>query len=432
MRTLAYVNFKTRTARESIKLKQRSGAVFRWEEIRPHVQLGYRKRRAKAGDWWLRVYEHGKYRTERLALADDGDLVADGDKVLNYDQAKEWVLKRSGDGAVTISKGTVGDAVALYIADMKTKDKPSVRGVEQRARLHIIPQLGSTVASKLRTADIVAWLNALAESPALYRAKVGGETERKVRSADDEEARRKRRASANKVLTILKSALNHSFRLGKISSDTEWRRVEAFEGVDAARPGYLLLDEAKRLVNASEPTSGFRNLVRAALETGCRYGELCRLKVGDFEHGEMIIRKSKTGRPRNVILSPDGVAFFAELVKGRKSSETLLLRSSKDYFGNVTVREWRKSEQDRPMVAACKAARLPNINFHALRHTWASLSVMNGLPLLVVSHNLGHTDTRMVEKHYGHLSKSHKHEAVENYAPRFGKVARSNVRVLAQ
>ena len=110
MRTLAYVNFKTRTARESIKLKQRSGAVFRWEEIRPCVQLGYRKRRANAGDWWLRVYEHGKYRTERLALADDGDLVADGDRVLTYDQARESVLKRSGDGAVTISKGTVADA----------------------------------------------------------------------------------------------------------------------------------------------------------------------------------------------------------------------------------------------------------------------------------------------------------------------------------
>jgi hypothetical protein len=180
------------------------------------------------------VYEGGKYKTERLALAGDGDIAADGDKVLTYGQAKERVRLRSGDGHVTISKGTVADAVALYIADMKTKDKPSVRGVEQRANLHIIPQLGSKLATKLSTADITAWRNALAESPALYRAKVGKEDDRKVREADGDEARRKRRASANKVLTILKSALNHSFRLGKISSNTEWRRVEAFEGVDAA------------------------------------------------------------------------------------------------------------------------------------------------------------------------------------------------------
>ena len=138
------------------------------------------------------------------------------------------MLKRSGDGAVTISKGTVADAVALYIADMKTKDKPSVRGVEQRARLHITPQLGSTLAPKLGLPNIVAWQNALAESPALYRAKFGGEDDRKKRVVgDNEDARRKRRASANKVLMILKSALNHSFRLGKISSDTEWRRAQS-------------------------------------------------------------------------------------------------------------------------------------------------------------------------------------------------------------
>jgi hypothetical protein len=36
------------------------------------------------------------------------------------------------------------------------------------------------------------------------------------------------------------------------------------------------------------------------------------------------------------------------------------------------------------------------INFHGLR----SLAVMNGMHLMVVARNLGHVDTRMVEKHY--------------------------------
>ena len=31
---------------------------------------------------------------------------------------------------------------------------------------------------------------------------------------------------------------------------------------------------------------------------------------------------------------------------------------------------------------------------------------MNGVPLLVVARNLGHSDTRMVEKHYGHLARA--------------------------
>jgi hypothetical protein len=32
---------------------------------------------------------------------------------------------------------------------------------------------------------------------------------------------------------------------------------------------------------------------------------------------------------------------------------------------------------------------------------------MNGVPLMVVAKNLGHADTRMVEKHYGHLAPSY-------------------------
>jgi hypothetical protein len=31
---------------------------------------------------------------------------------------------------------------------------------------------------------------------------------------------------------------------------------------------------------------------------------------------------------------------------------------------------------------------------------------MNSMPLLVVAKNLGHRDTRMVERHYGHLAPS--------------------------
>ncbi len=45
---------------------------------------------------------------------------------------------------------------------------------------------------------------------------------------------------------------------------------------------------------------------------------------------------------------------------------------------------------------------------------------MNGMQLMVVAKNLGHSDTRMVEKHYGHLSPSFVAEAVRKSAPRFG------------
>jgi integrase len=74
----------------------------------------------------------------------------------------------------------------------------------------------------------------------------------------------------------------------------------------------------------------------------------------------------------------------------------------------------------------------PPINFHGLRHTWASHAVMNGMPLMVVAKNLGHSDTRTVEKHYGHLAPSYISDAVRAHAPRFGATADRKIKKLGR
>jgi integrase len=51
-----------------------------------------------------------------------------------------------------------------------------------------------------------------------------------------------------------------------------------FANVDGARVRWFTKDECARLLNAYPPD--FRRLVRAALLTGCRYGELYRLEMG--------------------------------------------------------------------------------------------------------------------------------------------------------
>ena len=73
------------------------------------------------------------------------------------------------------------------------------------------------------------------------------------------------------------------------------------------------------------------------------------------------------------------------------------------------------------MLEACERGKIdPPATFHVMRHTWASHSVMNGVPLMVVARNLGHSDTRMVEQHYGHLAPSYVADAIRAGAPRFG------------
>jgi integrase len=91
-----------------------------------------------------------------------------------------------------------------------------------------------------------------------------------------------------------------------------------------------------------------------------------------------------------------------------------------------------KSEQQRPLSAACTAARIdPPVNFHGLRHTYASRLAMRGVPLAVIAAQLGHADTRMVEKHCSHLSRSYIADTVRASFGSLGIVQPSNVAPIA-
>ncbi len=194
------------------------------------------------------------------------------------------------------------------------------------------------------------------------------------------------------------------------------KRAHAFGGrrgaADAARVRYLQIDEAQRLIHASDPE--FRALVRAALATGARYSELANLRVADFnpDAGTVQVRASKSGKGRHIVLTEEGIRQFDGLCAGRTAIGWILLKGDGS--------KWLKSHQTRPMREACvRAGITPLASFHALRHTYASLSIMGGAPLLVVATNLGHSDTRMVEKHYGHLATGYIANEIRKAAPRF-------------
>jgi len=54
---------------------------------------------------------------------------------------------------------------------------------------------------------------------------------------------------------------------------------------------------------------------------------------------------------------------------------------------------------------------------------------MKGVPLAAIAAQLGHSDTRMVEKHYGHLAPSYVAETVRAAFGPLGLVGPSNVLV---
>ena len=225
------------------------------------------------------------------------------------------------------------------------------------------------------------------------------------------------------MLTILKAALNQAHQDGRIAAADAWAQVKPYRGVDSARLRYLSDDEARRLVNACR--ADFRMLVSAALLTGCRFGELKSLMVEDFnaDSGTITIRAGKSGKPRHVVLTDEGRQFFSHLRLRASPNSRLLTKAD--------GRPWSASDQQRPLTAGCIAARIAMITFHGLRHTYASRLAMKGVPLPVISAQLGHSDTRMVEKHYSHLSPNYVADTVRAAFDRIGLVPTDNVLELA-
>jgi integrase len=275
------------------------------------------------------------------------------------------------------------------------------------------------MVSKLTAKKIEAWHQALALEPPLARSKPGRkQNHRKAdKSADGV---RKRRATSNRILTVLKSALNHAWKSGHVTSDDAWRRVKPFKAVETARVRYLHEIECARLVNACEPA--FRDLVRGALLTGCRYSELAGLRVADFnaDAGIVTVRESKAGKPRHVVLSDEGQRLFAALTAGKLGDHPVFTRRD----GGL----WGPSHQLRPMLEASERAKLkPAISFHVLRHTHGSMLAMKGVPLGVIAKQLGHADTRMTEKHYAHLAPSYVADTIRAHFPDLGIAGGSTV-----
>jgi integrase len=421
-RSARHANLETRTGRA--RLKARRAPYF--VKVAKGLRLGY-YRGATAGTWIGRRYRgSGSYETEPLGLADD-TTEADGLKVLDYWEAQEAVRRwaernRLADVGLT-RRGpySVSDAVRDYLEEIAI-EKPSraVRDAKGTFESSILPELGHLLIENLTTDRLVQWRNGLAARDLGVRKKRTA-TKRATRTvANTDEARRKRKATANRCLTMLKAALNRSFHRGRAASDTAWRKAKPFARVEKPVIRYLSVDEARRLVNACP--QDFRRLVQAALLSGCRYSELTNLRCADFnpDSDTLTIREAKAGKPRHVVLTSEGRSLFMRWRAGRPADTHIFVRDD--------GQPWGKSHQQRLLVEASTIAKIsPPVNFHVLRHTHASHLAMKGVGLSVIAAQLGHADTRMTERHYAHLAPSYVADTIRAHFPTLGIVDDSNV-----
>jgi integrase len=418
-RTVREANLETRTARS--RLLQRRKPY--WRTIDQGCHIGYYKGK-RGGSWVARYFLGGnRYAEATLGLADDIQD-ADGGCALSFSQAqakaRRWYSEqaRKEAGGEAAGPYKVADAIGDYLRWYEVHRK-DIANARYRADALLLPALGQKDVSKLTPHTIRTWHEGLASTPPRSRTSPGM-PQRHREALDDPEYQRRRRVTANKSLTLLKAALNHAWREGKVASDDAWRRVKPFAKVNAPKVRYLTTAEITRLINACDPD--MRQLVRAGLLTGCRYGELAAMRCADFnpDNGSVYVRPGKGGNARHVTLSEEGQSFFIEATAGRPGDAIIVLRAD--------GKPWGKSHQARPLAAAYLRAKIsPPASFHTLRHTHASHLAMRGVPLMVIAHHLGHADTRMAERHYAHLAPSYIADAIRAGLPDFGIVERATL-----
>ena len=416
---------ETRTARLKLNVRPEP----HWFTVMEGRALGYRRLSGgRSGRWIARRYDPVEGRNYlSLGTADD-HAEANGVDVLTYAQAMEkaaaWfadALRKTGRVSEPL---TVNRALDDYLADYAGRGGKTVEQTRQTVDAHMRPTLGSKLVADLTATALRAWHQALATAPARLRSprvRTDGSVPppRKVRIARDTDGKRARRASANRVFTVLRAALNHAYREGNVKTDEAWRRVKPFKGTQAARIRYLSDEEARRLINACAPD--FRAIVHAALLTGMRYGELSALQVKDVDITARVatVRHSKAGKPRTVILTDEAAELLRQRMLGKSGGSLVLARAD----GQL----WGKSHQHRPLREACvQAAITPPISFHGLRHSFASRLAMRGVPMAVIAAALGNSEA-ICARHYAHLAPGYIADTVRLALGRLAEPTNSNL-----
>lgn len=179
-------------------------------------------------------------------------------------------------------------------------------------------------------------------------------------------------------------------------------------------------DEARQFLTTAS-NHRLYTLFYLALSTGMRQMELLGLKWQDFDElrgilhvqrqlsrsgGSFLPLKTKAGK-RSIKLSND-------MIRALKNHNQLQLQE-RDKAGD----HWKemdltftstigspityKNMMDRDFKPLIRAAGLPAIRFHDLRHTAASLMLSKGVPIFIVSKILGHARPSITSDIYGHL-----------------------------
>ncbi len=306
------------------------------------------------------------------------------------------------DQPVSAIKLTVSETAEQWLSSAKLRVKESsYANYVNIVYKHILPILGGEMMINLTTSKLNDFINFKLTSGRLNGK--GGLSAKSVRD----------------IMMVYRSIENYAAREFGIK-ETHFTMPK----IEKKQTDILTSVERKRLENYLIHNQNKTNIaVLLCLFTGLRVGELCGLKWEDIDFDNAVLfvkrtvqRVSKNGKSQVIIGSPKSKtsvrtvpipAFVLDILRNYRSCGDFYIITGKS-----------KSTEPRTMQnrfkSILKLCGIRNVNFHLLRHTYATVCIENGFDPKTLSELLGHADASITLNRYVHSSMQMK----KNYVSR--------------
>lgn len=241
------------------------------------------------------------------------------------------------------------------------------------------------------------------------------------------------------IHNVCRRALNWAVRMGMLARSP----------VDQVTPPQVVqkemkfwtAEEAKTFLETAED-SPYYTAFYVAIFTGMRMGELRALKWTDidwegsrisirrrvqFKRGEIVIQSgTKTSKHGRVIEISESVVARLKKHRVAQAKQLLQLGGNRDNWVFLSPKGNLLPDITlyKAFIRLTKKAGLPQIRFHDLRHTHATLLLQQGVHPKIVSERLGHSTISMTLDIYSHVIPSMQKEAAQMFDHLFQQDAR--------
>lgn len=224
------------------------------------------------------------------------------------------------------------------------------------------------------------------------------------------------------IHSILRSALQDAVRAGVIARNPCIGTMLPRRSLKEMQ--VLTESQVTQFLIAAE-ASRYKALYHLAITTGMRYSELIGLKWSDIDWDKGTIKVQ-----RQLQYQPHKGYQFTE-PKTRSGTRTIKLGETTLKILNEHHKKFAHTDRTgenlvfingtgtqvyfkrfyKDFKRILRNANLPEIRFHDLRHTAATLMISNGIPVLIVSQILGHSKPSVTMNIYAHASIEMQSEA---------------------